>query len=163
MDNKYIVRALDIASYVLLLASVFLVPLFADKSLVNFYIIPKQYVFIGTVLLGLLCWGIKMVLTKKITYSRSILDLPILAIVILGLLSSALSVNFYYSFLGKGEYFILNFVFLFFLASFYFLIINVINTPKRWQGVVDALILTGGITGLLFFVQTVFGFSLIKF
>lgn len=163
MDNKYIVRALDAVSYVLLLASVFLVPLFADKSLVNFYIIPKQYVFIGLVLLGLLCWGIKMVLTKKISYSRSILDWPILGVVILGLLSSALSVNFYYSFLGRGEFFILNFIFLFFLAAFYFLTINVINTPKRWQGVVDALILTGGITAVLFFIEMIFGFSVIKY
>ena len=163
MDNKYLLRALDVASYALIVATVFVMPLIGDKSLVNSFIIPKQYVFIGMMLLGILFWGVKTVLAKKISYSRSILDFPILATLGVGLLSSALSSNFYYSFLGRGEYFVINFLFLLFLGILYFLAISVVNTPARWEGVCDALILSGGITGLLFFVQTVFGLDIIKY
>ena len=156
MINKRLLKIVDICSYGLLVFSVLAIVLVADKSLVNFYIIPKQYVFIGLMLISALLVGVKIILSKKISYSRTILDLPLAALLLVGFLSSLFSSNIYHSFFGKGEYFILNFIFFLFLVIFYFLLVMVINTPKRWQGIVDMLLLIGGVTSVLFILKLVF-------
>ena len=156
MQNQRLVKFIDLFSYVFLLLSAVAVPLFLDKSLVNLYIIPKQYVFIGIVLIDLLLVAAKIVLSKKLFYRQSILDLPILGFLLVSLVSSIFSSNMYDSFFGRPEYFALNFILLFFLAVFYFLINNVLTTPARWRGLMDVVILVGGVTGLLFVLRAIF-------
>lgn len=114
------------------------------------------------VLVNLLLFAAKIVLSKKLSYRHSILDWPILAVLFTGLLSSIFSTNVYDSFFGRTEFFVLNFIFLAFLSLFYFLIVNVADTPARWRGVVDALVISGGVSALLFILKSVFSFDVLS-
>lgn len=162
MVNQRVLKVLDIISYVALLLTAVAMPLFFDERLVNFYIIPKQYVFISLVLISTLLFASRVVVVKKLVYRNSFLDLPILAILLTGLLSSIFSTNVYDSFFGRSEYFVLNFIFLFFLAVFYFLVVNTFTTARRWYNAIDILLLTGGITAAIFILKLVFKFDVLN-
>ncbi len=162
MGNQKVLKFVDIFSYVFLLINVVAVPLFMDKNLVNYYIIPKQYAFICLLLVNVILFVAKMILSKTLSYRRSIMDLPILAILLFALFSSIFSVNHYDSFLGRNEYFVFNFVYLIFLSVFYFLITNFINSRSRWSGLVDAVVYTGGLTSLVFILNAVFKLDLLS-
>jgi tetratricopeptide (TPR) repeat protein len=154
--NQKVLKFLDLFSYIFLLVNIVAIPLFMDRNLVNFYIIPKQYAFICLLLINVILFVAKMILSKALTFKKSVMDLPVLGLLLVGLFSSIFSLNNYDSFLGRSEYFILNYVFLVFLAVFYFLITNFIYTKSRWAGLLDALVFTGGFTGLLFVLKSVF-------
>ena len=160
MENHRIFKIVDWFAYGLLVFSIIAVVLTADKSLANFYIIPKQYIFIALMLLSALLIGVKIILSKKISYSRTILDLPLAILLLVGLLSASFSSNIYYSFFGKGEFFIMNFIFLLFLIILFFVSVIIINTPKRWQGMIDMLILSGGATSILFILKLIFNLNI---
>lgn len=163
MTNQHLYKILDLCSYIVLLAAVVAVPLFGDKNLINFYIIPKQYVFIGLVLVSFLLFSVRMVLSKKIQFRHSVLDFPVLALLLAALISSILSVNSADSFFGRNEYFVLNFIFLLFLGMFFFLIVNYVNTPHRWSLLLDALLFTGGATAVLFVLKMIFKVDLLNY
>src|SRR3989338_4206403 len=108
--NQSLIKFFDMASYVLILLAIILPPLFI---------------------------AIKVILSKKVFYRLSMLDVPLLAFLLIALVSSLFSVNLYDSFLGRSENFVLNFVFLFFSVLFYFVIVNTLHNPERWRGVFD--------------------------
>lgn len=159
-QNQGLIKFFDVASYALILLSVIITPLFIDKNLYNPYIISKQYVFVGILLLSLLFFAARVILSKKISYRLSMLDVPLLVFLLVALVSSLFSVNLYDSFLGRSEFFVLNFVFLFFSVLFYFLIVNTLHTPERWRGVFDTALIVGGATSVLFILKTLFGLNL---
>jgi len=159
-QNQGLIKFFDVASYVLILLAIILPPLFIDKNLFNPYIISKQYVFVGLLLLSLLFFAIKVILSKKVFYRLSMLDAPLLVFLLVALVSSLFSVNLYDSFLGRSEYFVLNFVFLLFLVLFYFVIVNTLHNPQRWRGVLDTVLLVGGAASALFILKTLFGLNL---
>lgn len=163
INNQKIFKFLDVFSYIILLINVVAIPLFVDKNLVNFYIIPKQYVFVGLILINVVLFAVKIVLSKKLTYRRSVMDLPVLGVLLIGLFSSIFSANAFDSFLGRGEYFILNYFFLIFLATFYFIIVNVLTTQRRWFGIMDVLLYAGGATALLFVLKIIFKLDLLSY
>ncbi len=163
MQNDRVFRALDICSYVLLLINIVAMPLFISKSLVNFYVIPKQYVFIGLILVNLLVYAAKLILSKRLTFTKSFLDIPFVGFLGVLLLSSIFSVNSTDSFFGRSEYFVMNFFFFLFLVIFYLLINNTIKTFKGWSGIVDAIIYTGGLTALIFVLKVIFKFDLLNY
>lgn len=156
-QNEKILKFFDWFSYGLLLINVMAVPLFIDKNLLSAYVIPKQYLFIGLLLLNILCFALKTILSKRIHLRRSVLDVPLLILLFLALVSSLFSVNIYDSFLGRSEYFVLNFVFLFFLVLFYFVLVNLLHTPERWRGILDAVLGAGAVLSVLFILKTIFG------
>jgi len=77
-QNQSLIKFFDAASYALILLNIILASLFIDKNLFNPYIISKQYIFIGLLLLNLLFFAVKIVLAKKISYRLSMLDVPLL-------------------------------------------------------------------------------------
>ncbi|MDD2758561.1 MAG: tetratricopeptide repeat protein [Patescibacteria group bacterium] len=156
LANQRLLKFLDVFSYIFLLVNVVAIPLFMDKSLANLYIIPKQYVFICLLLVNVVLFVAKTILSKTLVYRRSIMDLPILGVLLIALFSAIFSANHYDSFLGRNEYFVLNYIFLIFAAVFYFLITNFVSTRARWNGLNEALIYTGGFTALLFVLKAVF-------
>lgn len=159
ISQQRLFKTLGTVSYVLLAANIILVPLFLDKDLVNFYIIPKQYVMMGLLLLNLLVWVTKIVLGKKVHLRRTVLDLPILALLASGLLSCVFSAARGDSFVGRSEYFTFSFVFLLFSILFYYLLVDTILTPARWRGLLDVLILIGNITTVFFLFRVFFNFG----
>lgn len=159
ISQQRLFKTLNLVSYVLLIINIALVPLFLDKDLVNFYVIPKQYALMGLLLLNLLVWVTKIVLGKKVHLRRTVLDIPVFALLLAGLLSSIFSVARTDSFLGRSEYFTLNFVFLLFCVLFYYILVDTLQTPARWRMVLDALIAVGGLTAFLFVLKVVFNVS----
>lgn len=159
-QNSGLIKLFDKISYGLILLSIIFTPLFVDKTLFNPFIISKQYLFGGLVLLSLLFFAVKIVLSKKISYRQSVLDVPLLIFLTVSLISSFFSVNLYDSFIGRSEYFVFNFVFLLFLVLFYFAIVNTLHNPQRWRGVFDAILLVGGASAVFFILKTLFGLQL---
>lgn len=162
LGNQRLLKFLDLFSYIFLVVNVVAIPLFMDRNLMNYYIIPKQYAFICLLLINVILFVAKMILSKTLSFRRSVMDLPILALLLVALFSSIFSLNNYDSFLGRSEYFVLNYIYLIFLAVFYFLITNFIHTKSRWSGLLDALIFTGGFTALLFVLKAVFKLDIIS-
>ncbi len=152
-------KIMDVVSYVFLIINILIVPLFLDKNLNNFYIIPKQYVFGGLVLLNILLWISKFVFTKKIQFTKTMIDLPVLALGTVGLLSAIFSANVYDSFFGRAEYFTLNFILLILFFALYYIIVNFVKTEKLWRGILDSLMAVGFITLLIFISKIVFKFA----
>ncbi len=150
-----VTKLLDSFSYFFLALNIFLVPLFLDKNLNNFYIIPKQYVFGGLILISLILLVIKFVLTKKFIFSRSILDKPLLMILIVGLLSAVFSSNPYDSFFGRADFFSLSYISLFFGIVFYYIVINSVHTEKSWRGLVDIFLASGFLSMVFFILKSV--------
>lgn len=160
ISNQRLVKVFDVLSYAFLIANIIAVPLFIDKNLINFFIIPKQYLFIGLLLFNLFFFAAKIVLSKKIIYRKSVLDIPLLILLAIALISSLFSNNLYDSFLGRGEYFVINFVFLLFSVIFYYIFINSINSPERWRSIMDIVLGVGGFTSVLFILKVIFGLNL---
>ncbi len=156
MNNQRIARIVDIVSFVFVIFSILFLPIFLDRSLINFYIIPKQYALGAITLVLLLLWAVKMVITRKLIYRKSILDWTLVLLLGLGLVASVFSVNIYDSFWGRGEYFVFNFVFLFFSVLYYFLLVNLVDSRARWQWVLNTLVLIGGVTIALFVIKAIF-------
>lgn len=155
-----VIKIFDVLSYIFILLNIVVVPLFIDKNLLNYFVIPKQYVFIGLLLFNLFFFATKVVLSKKIGFRKSSLDIPILIFLAISLISSLFSSNLYDSFLGRSEYFALNFVFLLFSALLYFLVINTVNSPERWRGILDVILGVGGFASILFILKVIFKLSL---
>lgn len=156
MHNERLAKVIDVVSFVFVIISILLLPLFLDHSLINTYIIPKQYA-LGAVALGMsLLWVIRLVLTRKLTYRKSILDWSLISLLGVGLVTAVFSVNIYDSFWGRSEYFVFNFIFLFFSVLYYFLLVNQINSRVRWQWVLNFLLLAGGISVSLFLFKSFF-------
>lgn len=159
-QNEKLIKFFDWFSYALVLLNIIAVPLFIDKNLLSAYVMPKQYIFIGFLLFNLLFFALKTVLSKKIHFRQSVLDVPLVILLLLSLVSSLFSSSIYDSFLGRSEYFVLNFIFLFFLVLFYFILINLLYTPERWRGVLDAMMGVGALVSLLFIIKNIFNFNL---
>ncbi len=162
-QNIKLIKFFDIFSYVFILLNIITVPLLVGRDLINAFVVPKQYVFIGFLLFNLLFFAIKTILEKKIFYRQSILDWPLMALLAVGLVSSLFSLAKNDSFLGRNETFVLSFVFLFFLVVFYFFLVNFLQTPERWRGVLDMLLVTGGFASALFILKTIFKFDTLIF
>jgi len=143
-------KLMDIFSYILIGANLLLVPLMLGNNLSNIFVFSELYVFIGLIVLNLLMIAIKVAITKKFVFRKSFLDLPVLIFLVTAFFSAVFSVNRYDSFLGRGEYFSLSFVFLLFLVLFYFILTNYLNTPKSWRFVLDGLVILGGISSIPF-------------
>ncbi len=163
MSNQSAYKVLDTLTYVVLLVAGIAMSLFVDRNLLNSFIIPKQYVFIGLVSVAFLLYAARVVLSKQFEYRRSIFDLPLLVFLLVTLVSGIFSVNANDSFLGRNEYFVFNFMFLFFLVLYFFLNTNHLTTVKRWRGIIDAIIAVGGLTALTFIFKMVFKWDLIGF
>jgi tetratricopeptide (TPR) repeat protein len=159
-QNQKLIKLFDSLSYVFILLNIITIPLLVDKNITNFFVMPKQYVFIGFLLFNLLFFSIKTILEKKIFYRQSILDIPLLLFLGVGLVSSLFSLARYDSFLGRGESFIFNFVFLFFLVVFYLFLVNFLNTPERWRGVLDMILIGGGVASAFFILKVVLKFNI---
>ncbi len=160
LGQPRLLKYVEVISYVFLILNVLIVPLFVDKSLVNSFVISKQYIFIGLILINLLLLAGRTVLLKKLEYRRSVIDVPVLLIFAAALLSAIFSMAGYDSFVGRNEYFVFNFVYLLFLGLFYFLLGNHLTTRGRWQAVLDTLVMVGGITAALFVLKIIFHIEL---
>ncbi len=161
MFNNKLVRLFDMATYIILFIIAITIPLFVDKHLVNAYVVPKQYLFAGLILVALLTVAVKTVLAKRVEHVRSVIDTPIFVVLGLSLLSSLLAINTSDSFLGRNDSFGLNFIFIAVSALYYFLLVNYVRTVGRWQAMLNVLVAVGGVTATLFVLKSLFHLDLL--
>ena len=129
--------------FITILILTILMPLFwlpFNTDPINF---PKSILFIGLTLLALLFWLIGILKSKKIEIKRTILDYPIIALVVVYFCSSLLSIDKYVSFS--------KFAVILFMGIFYFLVVQVI-TPKRKKILLKALVISSLVAGIWFIV-----------
>lgn len=157
--QSHTTKVLDLFSYIFLALNIFLVPLFLDRNLNNSYIIPKQYVFGGLVLINVIFLILKFVLTKKFNFRKTVLDKPLLVLLGIGLLSLIFSSNAYDSFFGRADFFSLSYSSLFFGVVFYYIVINLIRTQKAWRGLVDIFLASGFLSMVFFILKSVIKFE----
>jgi tetratricopeptide (TPR) repeat protein len=110
----------------------------------------------GLLLASLLCVAVRAIITKQIVFRRSPLDLPIIALVVAALVSALSSGMIQTSMLGRNDYFSLSVVYLGFLALFYFLVLQVLTSPRRWMLVFNVLVSVGAATAGLFVLKAIF-------
>ncbi len=150
----------DKIPYYLLLLTVLTVPLFYDKNLLNFYVLPKQVLFISLVVLTLLFWLIKLSFSKELFWKHSVLYLFVGLFLLSGFISTVFSASIYDSLFGRTDFFVANFVFFFFLVLFFLLLVNNLNSPARWLKMLNTLIFVGGLTALFFVLKVVLHLNL---
>lgn len=141
---------LDRILYCLFITTVLSVPLIIDVGLTNHFIFPKEYFFLGVLLLGLALGVAKLVLAKKITIVRTKLDPMLVVIFIAGLCSAWGEPNRFTAFVGRGDNFTLSFILVAGLLGFYFFIQQVVTTKERWRQSLDAFVVVGAITAFIF-------------
>lgn len=156
LKNLNMTKLIDSASFALLFLAAIIVPLFIDSSVINGFALSKSLIVFGLALVCLFLFAIKIIFSKKITLIRSFLDLPILFFVTIALLSAIFSVFKTSSFLGNNNYFIISFCAILFSALWYFISINSISTVKRWESLVQTIILVGGFTAVVFVLKIIF-------
>ena len=159
-SNLKFVKIVDLLINSVLFLGVIFLPIFLDKNLINFYVLAKEYLFFGIILFCFLLWAVKTVLLRKVVYQRTFIDLPLLILFILSFLSAVFSVNIYDSFLGRTDYFGLNFIFIIFSLGFYYLLINQVKEQKIWHLFLDFILFIGGLTNLYFFLKILIGINL---
>lgn len=68
-------------------------PVFMLTSTTDVFVLPKEILVVGVVLLSLLLWGAKTVITEKVTFKRNPFDLPVALFLFALLLSALFSLN----------------------------------------------------------------------
>ena len=93
MDKQRTARVIDTA--LVFIWGIFLLsfPLFLTTLTTDAFILPKQILFIGVIVLSLLLTGVKMAITEKVTIRRTPFDLPMIVFLLALLLSSLFAVN----------------------------------------------------------------------
>lgn len=108
-----------------IVATLFFVPLAWFPLTFEGFEFPKQYVLFFFVALGITSWLARMIFVdKEIRLQRSPLDVPVAAVVGVGILSALFSVDTWSSVLGYYGRFSDNIFSLLALAGFYFLVTN---------------------------------------
>lgn len=109
---------------------VFLLPLFFLPITSEFREFNKQALMFFAVVVMLIAWVIKILTTRKVSWTKTSLDYLLLAYLIVYLFSSFLSLDSVSSFLGYYGRFTGSFMSVIAFIVLYFLIVNNITTPK---------------------------------
>jgi len=134
---------------------VFLLPLFFLSFSYEAFEFNKQYLLFFLVTLGFLAWLVKMVfIDKEIKFKRTFLDIPILAILLVVILSTIFSADKLSSLFGSYGRFSEGLIGFSCLAIFYFLIVN--NSVKVFS-LIKSFIWSGSVA-ILFGYLSIFGF-----
>ena len=106
-DKKYIEGGLSVVLVVICALAIFAVPLIFVPFLTDFFDMPKQLLIFFFGFVGLLIWAARNILAGspreagKFSWTRSILDLPILLLAIVAVISAVLTPNYYSSLTGE--------------------------------------------------------------
>jgi hypothetical protein len=144
-------------SYAFLLLGVFLLPWIFDSRLVSAYIIPKEYVFGGVIMLVVLLFFLRSIGNKKISWCRTKLDWMLLVWLVTVSLSATFSHSIRDGFLGRGDYYYGSVLSLLVGVISYLVIVDHAASAKRWRGLLDVLVWSGGLLAIVFDVGTLFG------
>ncbi|MBF8280642.1 MAG: SLEI family protein [Candidatus Magasanikbacteria bacterium] len=146
-------RTLNTATKVVLLAAVFLMPLFVLPFTSEVYEFNKQFLLYGLTLIAFLLWLVRGIFMRQFTIRRTLLDIPILVLLGALLLSSVLSVDRRLSFFGDFAYLDRGFLTFAFLFLFYFLVVQTFESLKGAMTLVVTFLLSGLAASIFFLLK----------
>lgn len=121
-------RALNFIIKASIVLTVFALPLAFFPWVPEAFELPKQFLLVSLMGVGLAAWLVKMVVVEqKITFKRTPLDLPIIVLLLVSLLSAVFSADAFSSLFGSFGRFSDGLAGLFALAAFFFLTTNTIQ------------------------------------
>lgn len=121
----------------------FLVPVLTlgiTRDSLNF---PKVTFFSVSVLVVIFLFLLDFILTKQAAFRKSVVDTPVLLLMLALFLSAVGSVMPGESFFGKPEVFVLHFFGLLLLGAFYMLMVQLIHHDRHWYGFLFAFLAAG--------------------
>lgn len=142
------IKTLDSVMYIFLLVTCVALPLAMDLSLVNPYVIPKQYLLAAIAVLGVVFWIVRSALSKKISFYQLKINSLFVALGLAAFISALFSDSRLTSFIGRQDYFTMSLVFLAAGWLFFTFVNYTVTSLPRWQGVVDTIIGMGTLTAL---------------
>ncbi|MBI4135720.1 tetratricopeptide repeat protein [Candidatus Uhrbacteria bacterium] len=135
---------------------VLLTPLFFLPFTPEFLEFGKQYLLYGAVTIGILSWVLRGFFERKLTFTRTPFDLPLLGFWLVVLVASIFSKDHTASFFGSYDKLTFGFVPITFYLALYYLAVNNVTEKKHLHSVFLFLGLGGVLSGLYFF-SSVFG------
>ena len=121
----------------------------------------KQVFFVIGSLLLFTIWTLKMVLERRVTIVRTPLDIPLLALLLTYVISTALSSDIFVSIAGFYGTFYPSLIGVFALVLFYFTLVSNFNSKTRLQSLI-ALVISISIVAIIH-ITNYFGLFLIPF
>lgn len=156
------VHFIDKIFFYFLIGAVIATPLILDSHAANPFIIPKQFFIFAIVIVGVLVYLLRALLAKELLYTRSSVDWLIIIFLLVSIASGIFSIARRDSFFGRTDFFFLSITFIIALITFFFLVRHGVTSLKRWQLVVDTLMLAGSVSALIFIAKTVFHIDILK-
>ena len=142
---------LESATFVLILACIFLTPLFFLPILASSFDLSKQVLLFVLTGLAAVIYTIKLTLSTKTTIIRSVFDRPLIAFVTVTIIATLLSVNKFVS-LASDPVIYISVLILFLLLT------QTINKEKQLRQILKAFFYSGAILGVWSTIQFIFPF-----
>lgn len=152
--QNFLVRLIPSINFVVFCASCFIIPLLFDRGVLNTFLVTKQYaliIFLATLML--LSIG-RMVLSKEIEFRQSVLDKAIGILAVISVASTMFSLSVRDSIVGRPDYFTLSLAMTLVFIGFYFMGVQLINTPRRWQLILDSFLYGNGLCSFIYILVT---------
>jgi tetratricopeptide (TPR) repeat protein len=131
-EKNFLVKCCDTFVTASIAAIFFLVPLFFTGLAVQGFIFEKVVLFYLLVLIALVAWITKGVALGELKITRTPLDIPILALAVVLLVSSFLSVDILSSFIGAFGSATKTFIAFLVYVTFYYLVVNNLTERRIW-------------------------------
>lgn len=141
MEKKDSLFYLKILSNIVISLALFLLPIFFLSNATDFFILPKQLLVIGAVILLLVLWGTKILFERKIILTINPLNLPIAIFTIVILASAILSRNRYDALIQTAP--------VVFAILLFFAIVNNVRDRKSFSVVLLSFVLGGAASALV--------------
>lgn len=130
MKENFIKASQNIIFSLIILAA-FLTPLFFMPTTTEFFEFNKLAMLLIITIAGFVIWAIRMVAEKKVVFTRTPLDLPILVMLAVAFIASFASTDQYISFFGATGRVWPSFFTLATVSAFYFLTVSNLRTKKQ--------------------------------
>ncbi len=157
-----LLKIIDWLSFGVIVGAVMAMPWWVDGALVQAVTGAKYYLLMALLGMAVLFKLLKTLILRTVEYRMSVLDMPIVILVISVLASALFSVTHITSFIGSSEIFSLYWLTAVGLCLWYILLTNTVTSWRRWQLVLDALIVAGGGTIAVFVLKTVLHIDVIS-
>ncbi|MFB6181618.1 MAG: tetratricopeptide repeat protein [Candidatus Magasanikbacteria bacterium] len=149
-ESKKQTNWLNNASLFLFILGTILVPLFFLPSVQDFINTPKLYLIYGVGLLVLFLFLLEIVISKELVIRQTFIGVPMIIFLALVGVSTIFSLIPSVSLLGKTSVFVLNLATFLGVALWFWLLIQLITTTQKWQYLIDGLLVSACLSGLLF-------------
>ncbi len=148
-----LIKPLDYAIKAIIYFTIFALPLVFSPQTYDILSLPKQ-VFLGIfVLIALILWLTKMVISRDFNIRRTPLDIPILIFGAIYLIASLVSISPLTSIIGLYGRLDTSFLTVLYFIVLYYLITNNLRSKKEVMGVVLTLIMSTIIVSIVAFMQ----------